>query len=48
MNEKENPSQKGVSKSKIKAKAVKSIPDKSANNTESAPKFSITAPNVWR
>ena len=48
MNEKENPPQKGISKNKIKAKAVKSIPGKPANNTENAPKFSITAPSVWR
>ncbi|MGB2861877.1 MAG: hypothetical protein WBC05_01000 [Sedimentisphaerales bacterium] len=45
---KENPPKKGLSRNKIKAKTVKLISDKSANNVENAPKFSITAPSVWR
>ena len=48
MARKENSSKKGMSKNKIKAKTVKSISNKSANNVENAPKFSITAPSVWR
>ena len=48
MVEKENAPRREISKNKIKTKAVKSIPEKPANNTENAPKFSITAPSVWR
>jgi hypothetical protein len=45
---KENPPKKGINRNKIKAKTVKLISDKPSNNVESAPKFSITAPSVWR
>jgi len=42
------PTKKEGDRAKIRAKNDKSISDKPNNSSENSPRFSITAPSVWR